>query len=87
VLLAKTYENALRLADKRGIRSVGFPSISTGIFGYPVDEAAEVALSSILRVLPELKNVKLVRMVLWGEESFNAYRDALKRLVGEVEEG
>lgn len=87
VLLAKTYENALRLADKRGIRSVGFPSISTGIFGYPVDEAAEVALSSILRVLPELKNVKLVRMVLWGEESFNAYREALKRLVGEVEEG
>ncbi len=87
VLLARTYENALRLADERGIRSIGFPSISTGIFGYPVEEAAEVALTTILRVLPELKNVRLVRMVLWGEESFNAYREALKRIVGEVEEG
>ena len=87
VLLFKTYENALRLADSRGIRSVAFPSISTGIFGYPLEEASRVALSTILKVLPTLKNVSLVRMVLWGEESFNAYAEALKDLVGEVEEG
>jgi len=86
VFLAKTYENALRLADERGIESVGFPSISTGIFGYPVDEAAKVALRSILETLPKLKNVKKVRMVLWGEDSYRAYVNALKELVGEVEE-
>ncbi len=86
ILLSKTYENALRLADRKGIKSVGFPSISTGIFGYPVEEASKVALESILRVLPELKNVQRVRMVLWGEESYNAYRDALRGLVGEFEE-
>ena len=87
VLLARTYENALRLADSRGIGSVAFPSISTGIFGYPLGEAARVALSTIVRVLPTLKSVGVVRMVLWGEESFNAYAEALRELEGEVEEG
>ncbi|NPB03352.1 MAG: RNase III inhibitor [Thermotogae bacterium] len=85
-LLSKTYENALLLADSKGVRSVGFPSISTGIYGYPVEEASRIALKTILDVLPRLKNVRRVRMVLWGEDSYRTYVKALKELVKEVEE-
>jgi O-acetyl-ADP-ribose deacetylase (regulator of RNase III) len=48
VLLASCYRNALKLAEGHGITSIAFPAISTGIFGYPVEEAARVALSTVL---------------------------------------
>jgi len=47
-ILAEAYRNALKLADEHGIRSVAFPAISTGVFGYPMEEAAEVALKTVL---------------------------------------
>lgn len=69
-ILKKCYENSLRLADKTGIKSIAFPAISTGVFGYPVNEASRVALKTIKEVLPQLKNVILVRMVLFSEEDY-----------------
>lgn len=65
-LLAECYRNSLELADSKGIESVAFPAISTGAFGYPLEEAAEVALGTVKKVLPQLKNVKRVRFVLFG---------------------
>ncbi|HEY9119459.1 MAG TPA: macro domain-containing protein [Marinobacter sp.] len=65
-LLAECYRNSLELADAKGIDSVAFPAISTGAFGYPLEEAAEVALGTVRKVLPQLKNVKRVRFVLFG---------------------
>ena len=63
-LLASCYRQALRLAREQGARSIAFPAISTGIFGYPKQEAAEVALGEVSRLLP-LPGMELVRFVLF----------------------
>ncbi|MEO0173737.1 MAG: macro domain-containing protein [candidate division WOR-3 bacterium] len=80
-LLSKTYENALRLADEKGITSIGFPAISTGAFGYPMDEAAKITLSTVLNILPGLKSVKLIRFVLFSEGAYNAFAKTLEELL------
>ena len=75
-LLRDCYRNALKLADSKGIESVAFPAISAGAFGYPLEAAAEVALNTVKQVLPQLRKVKRVRFVLFGEsdeQAFNHY--------------
>lgn len=78
-LLADCYRNALSLADAQRLASIAFPSISTGVFGYPLQEAADVAVSTVADVAPTLAHVRLVRFVLWSEEALAAYSDALTR--------
>lgn len=63
-LLAGCYRNSLALAEENGIESIAFPAISTGIFGYPVEEAARVALGTIREEADSLDIVRLVRFVL-----------------------
>ena len=67
VLLASCYQSCLQLADTRGLESIAFPALSTGIFGYPVDEAAEIALRTVIDTVKVLSKVKLVRFVLFDE--------------------
>lgn len=81
-LLASCYREALRLAEDEGLASVGFPAISTGAFGYPMDEAAEVALGAVLETAPSLETVRLVRFVLFGAEDLRIHEDALAALTG-----
>ncbi len=81
-LLANCYRNALRLADENELSSVGFPAISTGIFGYPVKEAAAVACSAIAETAPLLKHVQTVRFVLFSESDLAVHREALEKLPG-----
>ncbi|MGW8179059.1 MAG: macro domain-containing protein [bacterium] len=76
-LLNDCYRNALLLAEKHGIRSVAFPSISTGIFGYPMQDAAEVALKAVVESSPSLECVIEVRFVLFGEEALRIHEAAL----------
>lgn len=78
-ILARCYENALKLAERHEIESIAFPSISTGYFGYPVAEAAEVALQTVFRTAPRLKKVKLVRFVLYRGHDLAVYERALAR--------
>jgi O-acetyl-ADP-ribose deacetylase (regulator of RNase III) len=80
-LLADCYRNALRLAEERGISSVAFPAISTGAFGYPMAEAAEVAFRTIAEVAPTLKSVKVVRFVLRDEEALRVHEEAMARVL------
>jgi O-acetyl-ADP-ribose deacetylase (regulator of RNase III) len=80
-LLARCYRNSLALAEEHEISSIAFPAISTGIFGYPVGEAAEVALLTVTEELGRLRNVRLVRFVLFGEEYRKVHQDALSRLL------
>ena len=80
-LLANCYRNALALVEERGIESIAFPAISTGVFGYPVEEAAEVALQSVIERTENLQNVRLVRFVLFSEEDLEVYENVLSRLV------
>ena len=76
-LLARCYGNALALAEEHGASSVAFPAISTGIFGYPVEEAAEVALRAVRDASEGLRVVRLVRFVLFGEGDLEVHERAL----------
>lgn len=72
-LLGSCYRVALALADERACESISFPSISTGIYGYPVDEAAAVALAAIAETLHSLASVRTVKLVQFNDASFAAY--------------
>ncbi|WP_273846329.1 macro domain-containing protein [Rubrobacter calidifluminis] len=76
-LLANCYRNALRLADEHGITSIAFPAISTGVFGYPVEMAARVAIGTVLDEAPGLQNVRLIRFVLFGEQDLEVHERIL----------
>ncbi len=80
-LLANCYRNSLALAEERGIRSVAFPAISTGIFGYPAEEAAEVTLRTVIEEAQKLREVYLIRFVLFGEEDLEVYERTLSGLL------
>ena len=79
-LLADCYRNSLALAEEQGIESVAFPAISTGIFGYPLEEAADVALRAVIEEAESLQNVRLVRFVLFGEEDLEVYERVLSEV-------
>jgi O-acetyl-ADP-ribose deacetylase len=81
-LLGACYTRALDLAEERGIRSIGFPAISTGIFGYPPEEAARVAWATILARLPTLAAVRLIRFVLFREADRRLHETVLAELAG-----
>ncbi len=77
VLLANCYRNALKLAEEHDIPSIAFPAISTGIFGYPVEEAARVAFTTVLAEVPHLTSVKLIRFVLFSKADLDVHERAL----------
>lgn len=79
-LLAAAHRAALEMALELEARSVSFPAISTGIFGYPLEPAAEVALRTVLEQIPKLRSLRLVRFVLFDERSLHAHEQALERL-------
>ncbi len=79
-LLASAYRSALKIALDRGINSVAFPSLSTGAYGYPLPEAARIALQTIISFLKEHQRPELVRMVLFGKEAYGAYIEALREI-------
>jgi O-acetyl-ADP-ribose deacetylase (regulator of RNase III) len=80
--LARCYRNSLALARDLGLDSLAFPSISTGVYGYPIEEAAPVALATIRDVLSEGEGPALVRCVLFSPADLDAYRQALAVLAG-----
>ncbi len=80
-LLARAYRASLELALAHGARSVAFPSISTGVYGYPVERAAPVALGAIRAFLEEHPGkLAEVRLVLFSSSDFTAYRGAWDEL-------
>ena len=81
-LLAGAYQSCLELASEHQIRSVAFPSISTGVYGYPVEAAADVALRTVIDYLNEHDEIEWVRFVLFDARTYAAYEAALGRLTG-----
>jgi O-acetyl-ADP-ribose deacetylase (regulator of RNase III) len=79
-LLASCYRESLKLASAKGIKTVAFPSISTGAYGYPLDEAAKIALKIVKAYLAEHPEIERVRFVLFGKAAYAAYETALKGL-------
>lgn len=76
-LLGNCYRNALMLADQKGLTSVAFPAVSTGVFGYPVEEAARIAVATIQSTARELTSVRRVRLVLFSDHDLTVFRNAL----------
>ncbi|MDR7520592.1 MAG: O-acetyl-ADP-ribose deacetylase [Armatimonadota bacterium] len=78
-LLASAYRASLALAARQGARTVAFPSISTGAYGYPVEQAARIALRTVAEVLKE-QAFDEVRFVLFSQKDYDAYAEALRDL-------
>lgn len=76
-LLANSYRNSLQLAEQYGCQTVAFPSISTGVYAYPLDQAAQVAVTTIQNFLKTAVHVQSVTMVCFDPTTFVAYEDAL----------
>jgi O-acetyl-ADP-ribose deacetylase (regulator of RNase III) len=79
-LLASAYRTSLELCTKHNISSIAFPSISTGVYGYPVEEASRVALKTVMDYLKEHSEIKLVRFVLFDSRTYSVYEETLKRM-------
>jgi O-acetyl-ADP-ribose deacetylase (regulator of RNase III) len=76
-LLASCYRRAIELADEAGDKRVAFPAISTGIYSYPLDEAAHVAVGATREALDAHPNVEEARFWLFGDEAYRAFEAAL----------
>lgn len=76
-LLAGAYRHALELADSAGLRSIGFPALSTGVFGYPMREAALVAFRTVRENSGGFEHLKKVRFVLFDDSALQVHREAL----------
>ena len=83
-LLASAYRNSLRLAVENGIKTIAFPSISTGVYSYPINEAAEIAISTIVDFLKTEDTtgvIEKVVFVLFGNNTFRIYESVLNRII------
>ena len=76
-LLANCYSNALKLAEENKVHSIAFPAISTGVFGYPIEEAASVAFDIILKTAPTLKSIKKIVFVLHSIQDLEVHEKVL----------
>jgi O-acetyl-ADP-ribose deacetylase (regulator of RNase III) len=81
--LMKCYRNAMLLAEENKIKSIAFPAISTGAFGYPMDEAAEIAFKTIKSEIVDLKSIRLIRFVLWNENAYRIHTEVMHKTFAE----
>jgi len=79
-LLASAYRRSLEVASENHLKSIAFPSISTGAYGYPLDKAAPIALKTVADYLKKHQDIELVRLVLFDQNTLKAYEEALKKL-------
>lgn len=77
-LLASCYRNALRLADEAGVASIAFPAVSTGVFGYPVEDAARIALRTVAGESSKLSTLAKARFVLFSDSELKTHERALE---------
>jgi len=80
-LLADCFRNALLICEKQNIKSIAFPAISTGAFGYPPAEAAPVILDAIIKQMPWLNSTQVIRLVLFSQAVYDIFVEALKQRV------
>jgi len=80
-LLKQAYRNSLKLAASRGLKVVAFPSISTGAYGYPVEEASRVAVQTVKVFLEKEDRIEKVILVLFSEGNFQVYVETAKSIL------
>lgn len=79
-LLARCYRSCLEIASKHGLRTIAFPAISCGIFGYPVDQAAQIAVNQTAQYVGEHGGIEQVLFVCFGPDILRAYANALEKM-------
>lgn len=81
-LLENCYQNALELAEKKNLKSIAFPAISTGAFGYPKEEAIPIAVSTVIANAPEIPSLNQVRFVLFSNQDLLDYEKFIEKKYG-----
>ncbi|CAG2146250.1 O-acetyl-ADP-ribose deacetylase [compost metagenome] len=76
-LLASAYRNSVRLAGEQGLRTLAFPNISTGIYGFPRDRAVDIAIRAVRDALPKAPSLEQVTFVCFDDENYRLYRERL----------
>lgn len=79
-MLYACYNNSLSIADKHNIKSISFPAISTGAFGYPLEDGAEIAIKAVSETVENLSSIKLIQFVLFDDKAYNIFEEKLKSL-------
>ncbi|KXB05450.1 hypothetical protein AKJ50_00750 [candidate division MSBL1 archaeon SCGC-AAA382A13] len=79
-LLASCYQESLKLAEKNNIKSITFPAISTGAFGYPTNEAAKIALETVIDYIKNGTGIELIRFVLYNSSTFDVHQETLQSI-------
>ena len=80
-LLASSYRNSLRLADRNAVKTISSPSISAGVYGYPMEEAAEIALTEVMDYLGRPQTgVEQVILVAFGKAAYGTYLRVMRRM-------
>jgi len=80
-LLASAYRRSLEVASKNDLRTIAFPSISTGAYGYPIRDAARVALRTVADYLRAHPDIELVRFTLFSADDLATYQDAAREIL------
>ena len=78
--LANCYRNSMQIAADNGFATIAFPAISTGVYGYPLQEAAQIAINQVIECLNKMPSIKKVIFVLFGRKNFDIYTDILSNL-------
>lgn len=79
-LLVEAYSNSLRLAVSNGLKTIAFPSISTGAYGYPIREASHIAIKTVKKYLEKVNDLEEVVFVLFSTRDLEIYKEAAKEL-------
>ncbi len=82
-LLANCYRNSLTLAVQRNARAIAFPSISTGIYGFPIERASRTAIREVKTFLENDATIEKIVFVCFSRTDYNVYQAALKEIIGE----
>ncbi|WKK87331.1 macro domain-containing protein [Marivirga arenosa] len=77
--LKDCYKNALELAEKYNVDSIAFPAISTGAFGYPIEEATKIVISAVKEYCSKATSIKLIRFILFNEKDYKVYENELNK--------
>jgi O-acetyl-ADP-ribose deacetylase len=80
-LLAQCYRNSLALAVQNSISTIAFPAISTGVYGFPLDRATQIAVGEVKNFLIQNSSIEQVKFVCFGTTAYQCYLDAVEQLI------
>ena len=81
VLLQNAYRNSLKLAQEKKLQSISFPAISCGVYGYPAEEAARLAMKTCIEFARENTDIKLIRHILFNRKIYDIFSAELKKVI------